>query len=380
MDSEHGAGTGAGGEESALPPQAPAYDLRTGEPLNAPRADVPSTDFTATDLGIWAPSTARAAEPAARAAVAPDLPQQFGPVSQQSTPPPGYGPTAAARQPTPPPGSQPPVGPANGYGPSSPGVPGFPGQSTTAYQPAPPSPPARRGPLVLGGIVGVLVVVVAVLVAVLAFGKSSETPVASTTTGSDSSGKTSTDTGQSSTGQGSAGQSSGTSGGSTSDSSSDAARVAFLHTVDGILTQSASGRQQVSSVVTGVVNGCSVAPQTASVTIRQVIVNRQSVLGQANALSAPDSATAAVKADLVRALSASIDANRGYQQWLDNLYSTYYNAEPVGCPDGQAPTDANYDAATAASGRATAAKQSFVSAYNPLATSAGLRTWQESEF
>jgi hypothetical protein len=229
---------------------------------------------------------------------------------------------------------------------------------------------------VLAGIVGVLVVVVAVLVAVLAFGgDSSRKPVASTSTGSQ--GNATNGSGQGSTGQGSTGQGS---TGQANSSGSSGTQVAFLRTVDGILTQSASGRQQVSSVVSGVTNGCTVTPQTASATIRQVIVNRQSVLGQANALAAPDAATAAVKADLVRALNASIDANRGYQRWLDNLYSTYYNAEPVGCPGGQAPTDANYDAATAASGRATTAKQSFVAAYNPLASAAGLRTWQESEF
>jgi hypothetical protein len=231
---------------------------------------------------------------------------------------------------------------------------------------------------VLAGVVGVLVVVVAVLVAVLAFGGNSpQTPTASTN--DNSPGTATGGTNQSSGGQAGTGRTTGQSG-SPSGSSSNASQVAFLRTVDGILTQSASGRQQVSSVVTGVTNGCSVSPQTASATIRQVIVNRQSVLGQANALSAPDAATAAVKADLVQALNASIEANRGYQRWLDNLYATYYNAEPVGCPDGQAPTDENYDAATAASGRATAAKQSFVNAYNPLAGPAGLRTWQESEF
>jgi hypothetical protein len=230
--------------------------------------------------------------------------------------------------------------------------------------------------VVLAGVVALLVVAVAVLVAALVLGGSPKTPVASTSTSS--TGATGTPSQAPSGGtQPTTGAST---GGTTGTGDTEAARVAFLHTVDGILTQSASGRQQVSSVVTGVVNGCSVTPADASATIRQVIVNRQSVLAQANALSVVDPSTGAVKVNLIQSLNASIEASRGYQRWLDNLYSTYFNAEPVGCPDGRAPTDSNYDSATAASGRATAAKQSFVAVYNPQATAVGLRTWQESEF
>ena len=393
MNDDNGSGKD-GDPDSGLPPKAPAYDLRTGEPLDAPQTSKSDPDFTASDLGIWAPSRDQPGTP----------PPQYGQAAYQPTDPPGQ--PTVARQPTPPPayGQTPPPGygqpappaygptPPPGYGPTPPpgyrpaqyqstspqypyGAAGYPpgGTAPTAQQsgqpPVPPGAPRRNG-AILAACIGVLIVIVAVLVAVLAFGRSSKTPVASTSSGAVSSPMNTS---------GSAGPSQSGSSGTTS-SSTDAARLAFLRTVDGILTQSATGRQQVSSVVTGVVNGCSVTPANASATIRQVIANRQSVLGQANALTAVDSSTSAVKIDLVQSLNASIEANRGYQRWLDNLYTTYFNADPVGCPNGQAPTDSNYDEATAASGRATAAKQNFVSVYNPLASAAGLRTWQESEF
>jgi hypothetical protein len=375
MDDERDTGDPAG-----LPPRAPAYDLRTGEALNAPGSARASgsgddADFSLSELGIWAPS-----EDEAPASAEPTADADATAASRQPTPPPGRpgsvpgfappGPWAPG-SPTPPPGYGPPGAGPTGAAPPGYGPPGYPpGYAPTAHQPSAPRP-SRRGPLLLAGVVGVLVVVVAVLIAVLALGGSKKTPVALNPTGTPG-----TSTGAPSVSPSSSATSSGTGG----DTGAAGAQVAFLRTVDGILTQSASGRQQVSSVVTGVQNGCSVTPEDASATIRQVLVNRQSVLGQANALTAPDAATATVKADLIRSLNASIEASRGYQRWLDNLYATYYNDDPVGCPDGQAPTDANFDAASAASGRATAAKQTFVAAYDPLASSAGLRTWQESEF
>ena len=118
-DSDSGKDAGAGGGEAGLPPQAPAYDLRTGEPLNAPPEDVtpPSSDFTASDLAIWAPSTEPVEpEPGTRAATAPEVPSQAGPLGHSSpsvhsspsgpaayapTPPPGFG-GPAAYAPTPP--------------------------------------------------------------------------------------------------------------------------------------------------------------------------------------------------------------------------------------------------------------------------------------
>ena len=226
---------------------------------------------------------------------------------------------------------------------------------------------------------GVLVVAVAVLVTVLLVRGSSDNkePTASTVPGA----STAPSAGASS-GSGNGTSNGGTnSSGGTGSTGSSSARAAFVRDVDAILTQSADGRSQVASAVNGVNNSCSVSPSSAASTMQQVIDNRQSVLAQANALSAPDSATATAKANLVQALQR---VDRG-QPRLPAVVRGPAGGAPGRLAGGlprrlRRPTDINYDAATAASGRATSAKQSFVAGYNPLATAAGLRTWSESEF
>jgi hypothetical protein len=309
-----------------LPPLAPRYDLRTGEPL--------ASDDSG-DLGIWSPDNADE-----------DAVPSWGHIP--TGPPPGGSGPAAATWPAADYAAQ-------GYPPA-----GYPGQASPTHgypAPGPPAPPRSSSGLRISAVVaGVLVVAAAAVLGVLIAGRGGGSP--GQATGTSSSGTSSA----------------GTSGGSGSD------RLAFVRRVDGILSESSTGRQQVSTAITGVQNGCSVSPRSAADTVAQVIVNRQSVLSQASALSAPDAATRTAQTELVSALNASIDANRAYQRWLQNLTSTYDTAVPAGCPGGQAPTDSDYAAATAASGRATAAKQAFVADYNPLAAEAGLRTWAESQF
>ncbi len=367
------------GERGGLPPQAPGYDFRTGQPLDRPlepfgSGSGPDED----DLGIWAPGGQEAEDakgagydygttnaspsgstygqpPPERTAVEA---AQYGQVEYGQV---GYTQPSYTTPTGPGPGSYP------GYGPV-----GSP-PTLTGPPPGPGPGRSRRGLAVLGGVAGVLVVAVAVLVTVLLVGGSSGDKPATA-----SSGPSTVPSGGAPSGSlpGGTGPSPGT--GSTG--GPDAARASFVRTVDGILNQSASGRSQVAAAVNGVTNGCSTSPASAATSMQQVIDNRASVLSQANALSAPDAATAAVKANLIRALQASIEANQGYLQWFEDLQSTYPDASPAGCPNGRAPTDSNYDDATAASGRATSAKQAFVAGYNPLATAAGQRTWSESEF
>jgi hypothetical protein len=369
MSGPGGSGPGAehdgGAEEpgSGLPPKARAYDLRTGEPLDddpTVGAGQSGGQYDTSDLGIWAPSREESDEWGGPASSGPAYggtnqqpyrPQQYQPTppapAQYQQPPPHY-------QPTPPPptqiGSQhpPSVGGA-GWAPTQGGAP----------------PPRRGNGVLLAALAGLLVVVVAVLVTVLLLRGSSKPPVVANQNG---------------TGSPTPAPATPSSGTSSTAGSGTSAQLVFLRTVDGILNQSSSGRQQVASAVTGVQNGCTTSPSSASETMTTVIGNRTSVLAQANALSAPDAATASVKSELVAALNASIAANRDYQQWFDDLTASFPDASPPGCPGGSAPTDSNFAAASAASGRATSAKQAFVADYNPLAAAAGLRTWTESEF
>jgi hypothetical protein len=154
----------------------------------------------------------------------------------------------------------------------------------------------------------------------------------------------------------------------------------FVARIENLLEQSANGRQEVISVVTGVQN-CTIPPNLASQRIRSVVANRQSVLNQVSAMVLTDNAEAnGLTVLLQKALQESIEANRHYQDWMDHLYTTYYNASPVGCPDGHAPQNAAFQAASGASVRATAAKQAFAAAYNPVATRFDARTWQHTQF
>jgi hypothetical protein len=82
---------------------------------------------------------------------------------------------------------------------------------------------------------------------------------------------------------------------------------------------------------------------------------------------------------LQAAIQASITADRHYRNWMTSLYTDYQYTDPVGCPSGSAPRDAEFNAGDAASAQASDAKATFVDTYNPIATAMGLRTWAEDE-
>lgn len=261
-----------------------------------------------------------------------------------------------------------------------------------AAAPSTTPPPGGGGPGAavwwLAGVVGVLVVVVAVLVTVLVTRDRGTEPAATgvtlptgsvpgTGTGTDASSSTSTSTSTSTT-------SSSTT--TTVDLQALAALAAdqdlreVATKLEGILDQSSSGRGRVGALVDGVRNGCLYTPEAAEQEINGVIANRQSVLNQVAALDAKGNPDAIrLVQQLQGALQASIDADIGYRDWMVYLYTTYYYTEPIGCPGGAPPTNASYDAGQAASARATAAKQTFVSTFNPIASRFGLATWDASQ-
>lgn len=253
--------------------------------------------------------------------------------------------------------------------------------------PTPTGAPGATGPGAavwwLVGVVGVLVVVVAVLITVLVTRGGSTEPAATGITVSPTSAVTAS------------------TASSTTTSSSTTTTAAPTTTVDlqalaaakadqdlrevttkleGILDQSSSGRGRVGALVDGVRNGCQFTPEAAEREINGVIANRQSVLNQVAALDAKGNADAiTLVQQLQSALQASIDADVGYRDWMTYLYTTYYYTEPIGCPGGSPPTNSSFDAGQAASGRATAAKQAFVSTFNPIASRYGLATWDASQ-
>jgi len=156
--------------------------------------------------------------------------------------------------------------------------------------------------------------------------------------------------------------------------------AAALQEVERILVQSAVGRAEIIDVVNGVMT-CAIPLDEASARLDAVSSNRQAVLAQVDALGPSGNATLDRAIDLFgQSIVSSLEANAGYLAWFDWLGSTQGAFYSGGClPSGTAPTNADYDDATAASARATAAKAEFVSLFNPIAQAAGLRTWSDTE-
>ncbi|MGH3105123.1 MAG: RCC1 domain-containing protein [Gaiellaceae bacterium] len=136
------------------------------------------------------------------------------------------------------------------------------------------------------------------------------------------------------------------------------------------LRQLASGRTRLRSALTGVFN-CSLSPRAAGVQVAAVTRNREGILARLNAQPAPTAQAAQILARLRRALSNSIAADRAYEAWLRYLQTQ---------PRCSTRRNADFGLAQRHDRQATAAKRSFVSAYNPLARRLGLRTWSASQF
>jgi hypothetical protein len=158
----------------------------------------------------------------------------------------------------------------------------------------------------------------------------------------------------------------------------DPGLYAAMQRFDSTLQQSAQGRAAVGPLVIGVQN-CSVNPQDASQQIDAIVANRQSVINQVSAIPTSSPQAATLSSDLQAAIQASITADRHYRNWMTSLYTDYQYTDPVGCPSGSAPRDAEFNAGDAASAQASDAKATFVDTYNPIATAMGLRTWAEDE-
>lgn len=102
------------------------------------------------------------------------------------------------------------------------------------------------------------------------------------------------------------------------------------------------------------------------------IATRRQILDQLPSIGFETLANGArLRAQLVDAMTASIEAGRDFQAWMGFVAAS-------GCR-GTAPHDANWDAAFAASDRATAAKRAFVADWNPVAATYGYPEWHEGD-
>jgi hypothetical protein len=133
--------------------------------------------------------------------------------------------------------------------------------------------------------------------------------------------------------------------------------------IDALLNASSASRNQLGPALAKV-DACGDL-NAATTMLDQIILDRAGQLEQGKALAVDQiDGGAALRDKLVQALQYSLEADKDFAAWLQ---STKTN----GCT-GQAPHDANYSAAQAASANASANKQSFVQLWNPVAAKYGL--------
>lgn len=130
-----------------------------------------------------------------------------------------------------------------------------------------------------------------------------------------------------------------------------------------LVAKSGTARAKVIEAVNGV-TACSLDPSAGEDAMTTAGGIRQQVLDDIGRLPTGLPEAGAVVPALQQAMQESIAANQAFEAWM-------HFVDDQGC-DGHAPTNSDFAAANAASGRATAAKQAFVAAWNPVAARFGL--------
>jgi hypothetical protein len=115
---------------------------------------------------------------------------------------------------------------------------------------------------------------------------------------------------------------------------------------------------------------CKITTGDAARRIESARENRQSILGQLGSFETPTAATDRMVTILQQALQQSIEADRRY-------HDGFLTAKSTTCPLSP---NSDFELAAKSNSRATAAKQRFVAAFDPLAQRFHRRTWSASEF
>jgi serine/threonine-protein kinase len=145
----------------------------------------------------------------------------------------------------------------------------------------------------------------------------------------------------------------------------------FVDRIENVLVQSAAGRDEIGTALSAGFN-CSISPQDAGQRISSVADNRQSILEQLGSLQTPTQQSGDVITILQRAMQQSIEADRHYR---DGFVAV--GTSKTGCP---LPPNPNFKLAGMSDARATAAKERFLAAFDPLAKRFHRRTWSAAEF
>jgi hypothetical protein len=149
-----------------------------------------------------------------------------------------------------------------------------------------------------------------------------------------------------------------------------------LNAVNAIVDETGAGRERVISAIEAV-QGCTMSPSEGEAAVGQAVSVRQQGLNDLQQLDRVASVTAADRSviqTLTAVINDSIQADRAYMAWMEDVAggSSNCSSNPMG--------DANFVAGQAFSARADNDKQVFVSVWNPLAGQHGLSTYQPQDF
>jgi serine/threonine-protein kinase len=145
----------------------------------------------------------------------------------------------------------------------------------------------------------------------------------------------------------------------------------FVSGIENMLAQSAASRREVSAAISGAVS-CSIAARDAGRRLESSASIRQIILGQLASLKPPTARAASSARFLQQALTKSIEANRRWRDWLFSLADQGLTS----CPLKQTQ---ELILAQQSDRQATAAKERFVAAFNPLANKLKSRTWRAGD-
>jgi predicted Ser/Thr protein kinase len=162
----------------------------------------------------------------------------------------------------------------------------------------------------------------------------------------------------------------GSNGGSGTEGASGVELLTFVDRIESVLQQSAGGRQEIGTTLAAGLK-CSISRREAGRRIASVADNRQSILEQLVALQTPTPQAGHLVTLLQQALQESIETDRHYRDGFFAVKAT------AACP---LPTNPSFELAANSNARATAAKERFVAAFDPLAERFQRRTWLASEF
>jgi serine/threonine protein kinase len=159
-------------------------------------------------------------------------------------------------------------------------------------------------------------------------------------------------------------------GGGGHGSGRSAAMRTFAMQVGNLLETSANGRGEIAAALARATS-CAITPAAAVASLASVAENRQGLLQQVLSLNPPNPEAQRIDLLFQDALEHSRESNRHYRAWLGGGTET----------DGSCtyPRDGDYAAARREDGLATKAKRRFLTEYNPVARTFGLRTWRETE-